>query len=228
MQYLFVHLSHNLEVPHMPRLNLKDEGLDAEGAPETPKSPSPTPALREIGSGGGRISPFVLIGLIVVVLAGGIYALNHFKVIRLWGKKAPVVTETLPETETPVATLTQEPAAGGAETTPLSSAGNDAKSATKESAASKARLAATSAPAGSGRYTVQFAAWMSRGKAEQEASLLSSGGYDAYVDEARAGSDAWFRVRVGRYDSRTQAQETVAKLQPMTEDVVWVAALREK
>ncbi len=217
----------------MPRLNLKDEGLDAEGAPETPKSPSPTPALREVGSGGGKISPFVLIGLIVVVLAGGIYALNHFKVIRLWGKKAPVVTETLPETETPVATQTQEPAAGGAgtagtETTPLSSAGNDAKSATRESATSKGRLGATSAPAGSGRYTVQFAAWMSRGKAEQEASLLSSGGYDAYVDEARAGSDDWFRVRVGRYDSRTQAQEIVAKLQPMTEDVVWVAALREK
>ena len=205
----------------MPRLNLKDEGLDAEGAPETSKSASPTPTLREVGGGGGKISPLILIGLIIVVLAGGVYALNHFKVIRLWGKKAPVVTETLPESDVPVAPQTQEPPAVGAgtastETVPVPSAGNEKKS------------AATSVPSGSGRYTVQFAAWMSRGKAEQEASLLSSGGYDAYVDEARAGSDNWFRVRVGRYDSRAQAQEIVAKLQPMTEDVVWVAALRVK
>jgi cell division septation protein DedD len=216
----------------MPRLNLKDEGLDADGAPETSKSPSPTPSLREVGAGGGRVSPIILIALIIVVLAGGVYALNHFKVIRLWGKKAPVVTETLPEPEIPVATQAQEPAAGGtgaAGTEPVQGAGSDTKApttATKEPSTYKP--AATSAPAGSGRYTVQFAAWMSRGKAEQEASLLSAGGYDAYVDEARAGSDHWFRVRIGRFDSRTQAQETVAKLQPMTEDVVWVAKMREK
>ncbi len=93
----------------MPRLNLKDEGLDAEGAPESSKSPSPTPALREVGGSSGKISPLILIGLIIVVLAGGIYALNHFKVIRLWGKKAPVVTETLPESDIPVAPQAQEP-----------------------------------------------------------------------------------------------------------------------
>jgi len=216
----------------MPRLNLKDEGLDADGASETSKSPSPTPALREVGAGGGRVSPIILIALIIVVLAGGVYALNHFKVIRLWGKKAPVVTETLPEPEIPVATQTQEPAAGGtgtasSEPVPVPGAGSEksATTATKEPATH--RPAATSAPSGSGRYTVQFAAWMSRGKAEQEASLLSAGGFDAYVDESKAGSDHWFRVRVGRYDSRGQAQEIVAKLQPMTEDVVWVAKLRE-
>jgi cell division protein FtsN len=69
---------------------------------------------------------------------------------------------------------------------------------------------------------------MSKVKADEQASLLASAGYDAFVDETRAGSDHWFRVRVGRYDSRGQAQEIVAKLQPMTEDVVWVATLRQK
>jgi cell division septation protein DedD len=215
----------------MPRLNLKDEGLDAEGAPETSKSPGPVPTLREVGTGGGRISPIILIALIIVVLAGGVYALNHFKVIRLWGKKAPVVTETLPEPENPVATQTQEPAAGGAGTAgsePLHLPTDASKATTASKEPAKLSPAATSAPAGTGRYTIQFAAWMSRGKAEQEASLLSSAGYDAFVDEARTASDHWFRVRIGRYDSRAQAQETVAKLQPMTEDVVWVAKLREK
>jgi cell division protein FtsN len=67
---------------------------------------------------------------------------------------------------------------------------------------------------------------MSRAKADHEASLLSSAGYDAYVDESRAGGDLWYQVRVGRFDSREQARETVAKLQPMTQEVVWVTVVR--
>lgn len=210
----------------MPRLNLKDEGLDAEGGSEMPKSSNPTPMLREVGGGGGRISPIILIVLIVVILAGGVYALNHFKVIRLWGKKAPVVTETLPEPDLPIASQTQAPAEGGSpaatgnENLPLPSAGTEKNA--------QPATAATSAPAGSGRYTVQFAAWMSKSKADEQATLLSAAGFEAFVDETEAASDHWFRVRVGRFDSRTQAQEVVAKLQPMTEDVVWIATLRQK
>jgi hypothetical protein len=219
----------------MPRLNLKDEGTDFEGDPMSGKSSGPTPALREIGGGGGKLSPIVLILLILVVLAGGIYALNHFKVIRLWGKKAPVVTETLPEPE--VATPSQAPAGGttGNENLPLPSATTEqpapsATPATREPAAQKqkARPAATSATTGSGMYTVQFAAWLSRAKADEQASLLSAAGFDAYVDESHAVGDRWYRVRVGRFDSHSQARDVIQKLQPMTEDVVWVARLRQK
>jgi len=219
----------------MPRLNLKDEGLGTDDAPETMKPSSPSPMLREVGGGGGRISPIILILLILVVLAGGIFALNHFKVIHLWGKKAPVVTETLPEPELPLATPDLAPGesapggSSGTENVPLPSASSEsqppATSATKEPAVAS-RPAATSAPSGAGRYTVQFSAWMSRAKAENEAQLLASAGYDAYVDDATAAGDRWYQVRVGRFDSRGQAQETVTKLQPMTEEVVWVAVIR--
>lgn len=221
----------------MPRLNLKDEGLGADEAPETTRSSNPSPMLREVGGGGGKISPIILILLILLVLAGGIYALNHFKVIHLWGKKAPVVTETLPEPDLPVATPDLPPAEGapggtsGSESLPLPGVSSETQPATREPAgtresAAAPRPAATSAPSGSGRYTVQFAAWMSRAKAEHEASLLASAGYDAYVDDAVAGGDHWYQVRVGRFDSRSQARETVARLQPMTEEVVWVTILR--
>ena len=185
------------------------------------------------------MSPIILIILIVVVLAGGVYALNHFKVIRLWGKKAPVVTETLPEPETPLTGQTPSTTDQGAQpatttgkeslTTPgegIAAKSTSASSTKKEPSSMKA--AASSAPAGSGRYTVQFAAWMSKLKADQQASLLTGAGYDAFVEESHAGGDHWYQVRVGRYDSRTQAQEIVTKLQPMTEDVVWVATLRNK
>jgi len=218
----------------MPRLNLKDEGLGADDTPETMRTSNPSPMLREVGGGGGRVSPIVLILLILVVLAGGIFALNHFKVIHLWGKKAPVVTETLPEPELPppgseVAQPQTEPS--GSESLPLPGVSENAAPeptqtpATREPAA-RPRSAATNAPAGSGRYTVQFAAWMSRGKAEQEASLLAAAGYDAYIDVSSAGGDQWYQVRVGRFDSRDQARETVAKLQPMTQEVVWVTVVR--
>jgi hypothetical protein len=219
----------------MPRLNLKDEGLEMESEPAGARPASPTPTLREIGGGSGKLSPIILIVLILVVLAGGIYALNHFKVIRLWGKKAPVVTETLPE---PDLSASQTPAAGaGTEALPTPSVSGDTKApaatqATKEpateTAKSKAKPAATSAPAGSGKFTIQFSAWMSKAKADAEASLLSGAGYDAYVDESHAAHDRWYRVRVGRFDSRAEAKEVIHKLQPMTEDVVWVTTLRQK
>jgi hypothetical protein len=222
----------------MPRLNLKDEGLGAEGAPEAGKTPNPAPMLREVGGGGGRVSPIILIILIVVVLAGGVYALNHYKVIRLWGKKAPVVTETLPEPDAPLTAQTPSTDQGaqpattpGKESMAMPGEGTSSKSPSTSSAKKEpasTRPAATSAPSGSGRYTVQFAAWMSKSKADQQASLLTGAGYDAFVEESHAGGDHWYQVRVGRYDSRTQAQEIVSKLQPMTEDVVWVATLRNK
>lgn len=218
----------------MPRLNLKDEGTELEGDPLGLKSSGPAPALREIGGGGSKLSPIVLILLILVVLAGGIYALNHFKVIRLWGKKAPIVTETLPEPE--VAAPAPAPAAGttGNENLPLPSASTEQPAAATPAAQEpvapkqKAKPAAESAPSGSGRYTVQFAAWLSKIKAEEQASLLASAGFDAYVDEARAAGDRWYRVRVGRFDSHAAARDVIHKLQPMTEDIVWVATVRQK
>ncbi len=99
----------------MPRLNLKDEETGAEGgAPETSRTPMPT-GLREVGGGGGKLSPIVLVILIVAILGAAVFALNYFKVIHLWGKKAPVVTETFPEPE-----LAPVPeAAAPAETVPV-------------------------------------------------------------------------------------------------------------
>ncbi len=217
----------------MPRLNLKDEGLDGEGAPQEEKAPSPTPMLREVGSNGGKMSPIILVVLILLVLAGAVYALNHFKVIQLWGKKAPVVTETLPEPELIVPQETSPAPAEGATTGEAPAVPAESKPSTTPSVAApkpaqKSTPAATIAPPGAGRYTVQFAAWMTKSKAEAEAQLLSGAGYDAYVADATFGGDHWYLVRVGRYDSRAQAQEIVAKLQPMTEDLVWVPVLRDK
>ena len=65
----------------MPRLNLKDDSLDADtGGSERTIAPPPT--LRDVGGGGGS-SPLLLIVLIIVVLGAGVFALNYFGIIHL-------------------------------------------------------------------------------------------------------------------------------------------------
>jgi hypothetical protein len=202
----------------MPRLNLKDEETGADGgAPETGKTPMAT-NLREVGGGGGGLSPIMLVLLVVAVLVAGVFALNYFKVIHLWGKKAPVVTEAFPE---PDLTPTPEVAPPAAEPVPVPE--------TKTPAAKElAKPAPGIIPMGDGRFTIQFSAWQSKAKADEQASLLTAGGFDAYVDEGTSGGERWYRVRVGRYASRADAREVIGRLQVMTEDQVYVATPRNK
>ena len=215
----------------MPRFNLKDEGADPGiGLSESGNAPT-TPTLREVGGGGGRISPIFLILLILVVLAAGVFALNYFKVIELWGKKSPVVTEAMPEPDlsspeqaTPDAGAT----APATESLPLPDV-KPLETPKREAPAKTAPSRDLSiVPTGSGKYTIQFSAWNSRGKAEDQAGRLVSGGYEAYVDESAYEGTTWYRVRIGRFDSRSQAREVVARLQEMTEDEVWLATQRAR
>jgi cell division septation protein DedD len=211
----------------MPRFNLKDEAAGAEPiTPDTGKTPA-APTLREVGGGGGSVSPLVLVLLALVIIAAGVFALNYFKVIHLWGKKVPVVTETLPEPELPQATPEQAttppaeplPLPGKSEPAPAKAAPAQA---TAPAAASPSRDLSV-VPTGTGKYTIQFSAWNSKAKAEDQAGKLVAGGYEAFVDQAKAHGSVWYRVRVGRFDSRAQAHETLAKLQNMTEDAVYVS-----
>jgi len=182
----------------MPRLNLNDEETGADGgAPETGRTPMPT-GLREVGGGGGGLSPIVLVILILAILGAAVFALNYFKVIHLWGKKAPVVTESFPEPDlAPVA----EPVAPPAETLPPPVE-------TKKPEKPEPGII----PTGDGRYTIQFSAWQSKTKADEQASLLTAGGFDAYVDQGTMEGETWYRVRVGRYNSRADAREVIGRL----------------
>ena len=206
----------------MPRFNLKDEATGAEPiTPETGKTPA-APTLREVGGGGGSVSPLILVLLALVILAAGVFALNYFKVIHLWGKKAPVVTETLPEPDVPKAG-SEQAAMPPAESLPLPGKTEPAPAKTAPAKESAPSRDLSVVPAGNGKFTIQFSAWTSKVKADDQASKLVAGGYEAFVDQAKAHGKSWYRVRVGRFDSKGQAHETVVKLQNMTEDQVYVS-----
>ncbi len=219
----------------MPRLNLKDESAEGDSFQESESTSAP-PTLREVGGGGGGggLSPLVLILLIIAVLGLGVFALNHFGVIHLWGKKAVQVTEAFPEPALPEPTLPeaagqsgqgeaptvateQAPAPTAAEQTPQITPPGGQRPAPSVSPSPVAP------PSGPGNYTIQVSSWASKAKAEAEAGRLGSAGLSAYVEEGNVGGTAWYRVRVGRYATEKEAKEAISKMQSGMETDLWVA-----
>ena len=86
-----------------------------------------------------------------------------------------------------------------------------------------ARDAATSsAPAGTGGYAVQIAALNLRSEADAIAKKLSAKGYAAYVLNPAAGTPQIYRVRIGKYGSRREAETIATKLEKEEQFKPWV------
>jgi septal ring-binding cell division protein DamX len=76
-------------------------------------------------------------------------------------------------------------------------------------------------PAGAG-FAVQIAALNVRGDAEAIAKRLSSKGYSAYVMSPPAGAPTVFRVRIGKFPTRREAENVASKLQKEEQFKPWV------
>lgn len=62
------------------------------------------------------------------------------------------------------------------------------------------------------RFTIQVAAFRTRPQAENMRQALVKDGYDAYVSEIQGPNVARYRVRVGTYPTRDNAQEAARRL----------------
>jgi DedD protein len=87
-----------------------------------------------------------------------------------------------------------------------------------------ARSTAASAAAGKAGYVVQLAALNSQGEADAMANRLKAKGYQAYVQGPANGAPSIFRVRVGSYSTRSEAEGVAAKLEKEGQFKPWVAA----
>ncbi|MBP1646756.1 MAG: hypothetical protein H6Q30_201 [Bacteroidetes bacterium] len=220
----------------MPRLNLRDEeegsGISSGPPEESPITPPPT--LREVGPDGERKTPWLAIVVAFLVLGAAVVSLNYFNVIHLWGKKVPKVVEQISEPSLPEPGTGGEQAATapptGQEVTPLPTVtpetGKEAPAkpaeVAKKAAAPVTAPGLTTAPSGTGRYTVQVSSWKSRGKANRQAQELSAAGFDSYVMDIEVDGQEWHRVRVGRYGTRSEAREAIAKLSGQIPDGLWI------
>lgn len=93
------------------------------------------------------------------------------------------------------------------------------KESVKESVA--APVASGGEPAGQG-FAVQIAALNVRSEADAIAKRLSSKGYAAYVLSPANGTPSVFRVRVGKFGTRREAETMAAKLQKEEQFKPWV------
>ena len=88
-------------------------------------------------------------------------------------------------------------------------------------AESRAAAPEVAEPNGAG-FAVQIAALNVRGDAEAIAKRLSSKGYAAYVMSPPAGAPTVFRVRIGKFPTRREAENVASKLQKEEQFKPWV------
>ncbi|HEY7290515.1 MAG TPA: SPOR domain-containing protein [Vicinamibacterales bacterium] len=93
--------------------------------------------------------------------------------------------------------------------------------ASTEAAKPAERSAAPADPGGQG-FAVQIAALNARSEADAIAKRLVSKGYSAYVLAPASGTPSVFRVRVGKFSTRREAETVAAKLQKEEQFKPWV------
>ncbi|MDH4069788.1 MAG: SPOR domain-containing protein [Ignavibacteria bacterium] len=180
------------EKPDMPKFNLKGEEEEGRTTP---------PALHDEDEGRGP-GPLMQVLIAILILALLTLALHFFGVIRLWGP-AEVQQATLPEPviQQPVAVDTVAP------TTPTPVPTEKPKPPVKSK---------------TGSFTVQVSSWETKFKANDEMSRLTAANFDAFVEEGTVNGERWYRVRVGRYESRAEAATAAERLGRMLENGAWV------
>jgi cell division septation protein DedD len=78
-----------------------------------------------------------------------------------------------------------------------------------------------SEPAGDG-FAIQVAALRQRAEADGVARSLATKGYPAYVLNPESGAPAVFRVRVGKFKDRNEAETVAARLQQEEQFKPWI------
>ncbi|MDZ7343921.1 MAG: SPOR domain-containing protein [candidate division KSB1 bacterium] len=80
-----------------------------------------------------------------------------------------------------------------------------------------------------GKYTVQVSSWRTRRKAEEDAQRYRAQGFNAYIQEAYIPEKdgTWYRVRVGRFTTKADAEQMAAQLAGLLESGFWVDRMRQ-
>ncbi len=75
-----------------------------------------------------------------------------------------------------------------------------------------------------GNFTVQVGAYHSELKAHESIMRYKAEGYDAYLEEATVGEkkQVWYRVRIGRYVKRADAEKMAVELNSKGDIKAWV------
>jgi cell division septation protein DedD len=172
-----------------------------------------------------QVSSTLLVVIFLGVLALGVFI---FLLGVSVGKKqasvatpTQIVTQQIPEPvkEPSVKPTASESASGNVTSAPPDTAASrpapasapaPAKAPPKETAVDKAPV--TKAPAVSGLYYVQVAAFTDKTQAQAVADKYKKQGYTTSLSPRATSTKTWYRVRLGGFKSRDQAGDLLAKL----------------
>jgi len=153
-------------------------------------------------------------GLLLAHLTGGTREVA-------WGVPAPEDADVAAEPETAPAEALRAPASVAREVAPREVAPpRSPPPPTPPPAVAAAPPPTAAAP--SARIAVQVGAFAERGSAERLRGALQQEGYPAYVAPGAAGGSPRWRVRVGPYPSREDADQVAARLKSARALPTWV------
>jgi DedD protein len=140
-------------------------------------------------------------------------------------------SEEVPEPSAPVATLPAErgtaaasvEAPGPAANAPVESVLPPAPVATPPQTTTPAPAAAVTATGSTRRWAVQLIAYDNRARAQRMAEDLRESNYAAFVMPVQAATGTLYRVRVGPFATRAEADSALRKLKTVTSDPTVVA-----
>ena len=138
------------------------------------------------------------------------------------GSPEPAREPLKPEAAAPPAAKSETPApapTSAAKPAPAASATASAAAAAVNKPA--AAVAATPEPEGPG-FSIQVAALREREEADAIVKRLAGKGYSAYVVNPAKGAPAMFRVRVGKFKDRSEADTVAARLQKEEQFKPWI------
>lgn len=189
----------------MPNLNVKGDAPKAAGSSAT--------------GGGGGIPKIVIIIVGTIVAFGAIaFILNTTGIVKLWGKKkpAPQVVALPTENYEPVTADTTQTAREqmpAVEATTPALEENLTKVETTARTPSSKNKASKHIVRGTGMFTVQISSWPAEEKARAQASVFTDAGFDAFVEPL----GNYFRVCVGRFETKADAKAQMEKMEHMLE-----------
>lgn len=132
---------------------------------------------------------------------------------KLVARAEPAKATTPPAGPAPAATTPPPAAASPAKTPPAAPAA--------KAAADRPSPGIPTEPKGGG-YAIQVAAFNARGEAETLVTRLSGKGYAVYLVTPQAGQPAMFRVRVGKFRERAEAERVAARLERDEQFKPWI------
>ena len=189
----------------MPNLNVKGDAPKAAGSSSA--------------GGGGGIPKVVIIIVVAIVALGAVaFILNTTGIVKLWGKKkaTPQVVALPTESYEPVSadttqiaqdqTLSTEPSTPALEEN-LTKVESTARPSSNKPTITKNIIR------GTGMYTVQISSWPFEEKASAQAQVFTEAGFDAFVEPL----GNYYRVCVGRFETKADAKAQLVKMEHMLE-----------